>query len=579
MKSALRSVLVGLWVAGLTLTTACGPGQPEKPSDPRILAAYRGGEISTEDLDEAILALPEAARRVPQDEAHERDRSLIEALVVNRLLLAQAASEGVRETPEFLVVNQENREKIVADDYIRRELSRMEGLTEADARAYFDQHRDDFKKPASRMTLHIFRRVNDGGDFESATREMQELRDRILSGESFGSLARSHSDSESAERDGELGWITEANAPPELAGVVFGLEPGVPSEPVLTAEGVHLFMVTGASAAHNYTFDEVESRIAMILSSRDRQAFVEQTVADLPIPEPYFVTEIEEMEYLLDGGDPKAEVFRIGESSLSVGRFRHHVDRAIAAPGATPAPDLPETLLTALVNRARIYEYCRSQGLFEQPELQAKLERATDDDTVAYMRERALLDEAKLDSAAIEAYFEVNRRRFSSPLILDAEVLVVPIPDHGSNEIMNRLSRLDLDPSGDRLEAAASEMGGEVGRVEAVTLVQLRRWNQNVARIVSALEVGHCSGPVRVGNSVVVVELRRRSEPEPQPFATVADEVIRSYLNDHRREVYERWSGRLLEGAGFRIFEEWLEAFWRGGGVVDGREGALGGPS
>lgn len=575
MKLSLKPVLVGMWLVGLILFTACGPNEQARPSNPEILATYRGGEISIDDLDDAILSLPEPARQVREEEALERDRSLVEVLVVNRLLLESAASEGVREKPEFVLLHEDNRQRIVAEHFIRQEISRMDGVTEADARAYFDQHQEDFKQPASRMTLHIFRRVNDGGDFESETREMQGLRERIIGGESFGELARRYSDSESAQRGGELGWITEANAPGDLAAVVFGLEPLVPSEPVVTAEGIHLFMVTQESADRSYTFDEVESQVAAVLSTRDRRAFTEEMVADLPLPEPYFVAEVEEMGYLLGGGDPEVEVFQVGESSLSVGQFRHLVDRAIAAPGTKPTPNLPETLLTALVNRARIYEYCRSQGVFEQPALRARLESVADADLVDYMRERGLRNEARLDATAIGAYFEANSRRFSSPLILDAEVLVVPIPDRGSNEMMDRLSRLDHDPAVDRLEAAASALGGEVGRVEAVTLDQFRRWNQKVGAIVSALEVGRCSPPVRVGDSVVVVELERRLEPEPQPFATVADEVVWSYLSDHQREVYDRWSGKLLDEAGFRVFDDRLEAFWRGE-----REGGLeGGPA
>jgi parvulin-like peptidyl-prolyl isomerase len=578
MKPVQWSATVLLWTAVATMTTACDVGEPTPPSNPKVLAVVRGGEITVEDLDRAILALPEAARQAPAEEARQRDRQLIEVLAVNRLLLEQADVEGVREDPEFIVAHQENLQRIVADDFIRRRLAESDPITVEASRAYFDEHREDFKQPAARLAFHIFRRVGDPDEVEPATREMEALRERVVNGESFGSLARATSDSETAERDGELGWITETNAPPDLASVIFGLDPGVPSQPVVTAEGVHLFMVTAVSTARTYDFDEVEGRIVAILDGERRRALVEQVVEELPKPDPYFVTGIDEMQHLLGGGDPSVEVFRIGRSSMTLGRFRWLVDRAVAASAGGPAPDLPANLFQALVNRARIYEHCRAEGLLEGPELADRLRRAEEDDVVDFLRERALLEEARLDGPSVEAYFETHRRRFSSPLILDARFLVVPIPDRGANRMMELLSRLDSDPSGDRLGEAAAATGGSVERVEGTTLAQIERWSPKVARVVSALETGRCSQPVRVGGSIVVVELERRSEPEPQPFAAVADEVVRSYLADHRREVYDRWSGRLLEEAGFRVFDDRLEAFRGDPGAAAGRGAASGGP-
>jgi len=569
MKSKLKPAVLGFSMVGVLLISGCAPGEAPVRSGPNTLATYRGGQITTEDLDHLILSLPPRARRLPLDEALERDRGLVELLVANRLLLEQAAAEGVRTAPDFLTLHEETRQKLVADDFVRREFSQLEGVTEAEARAYFEAHADEFSQPAKRMTLNIFKRVNDRVGLETATREMQDLRQRILSGESFQVLAREYSDSESAERDGELGWITKANAPPDLAKVVFALEPGVPSEPVVTAEGVHLFMVTEASVARSYTFNEVESRIVSILRNQDRKGFVEKVVADLPKPEPYFVADFEEMDYLIGGGDPEAEVFRIGETSLTVAEFRRLVDRAISATNAPANQDLPGALLAALVNRARIYEHCRSLGRFDESELRVRLEKIADDEIVNYMRERSLRMEVGLDTGVVEAYFDVNRRRFSSPLTLDADVLVVPIPDRGTNTMMDRLSRLDLDPGADRLTLAASELGGEVARVENVPHDQFQRWNRKVARLVSGLEAGRCSQPVRIGDSVVVVEVTRRVEPEPMPFAAVTDEVVRAYLDDHRSEIYENWSRRLLEDADLRIFDDRLETFWRDGGLVD----------
>jgi len=556
MTAHFRTVVVGLAAVVAATTSACGPAETPVPSDPRVLATYRGGEITTGDLDAAILALPAGQRRVPQDRAFDRNRRLVEVLAVNRLLLDRAESEGVQDEPEVVVALEEARQRIVAESFLQRELAKTEPVTEDDAREYYAEHGESFHQPARRLTLNIFRRVGGETDVEAATREMEELRQRVVDGESFGSLARRYSDSESAERDGEIGWIDETTAPPDLAAVVFALEPGVPSRPVVTAEGVHLFMVTSAAAARSYSFDEVESRIVEILVNRKRQQLMEETAAGLPDPDPYFVADADEVGYLLEGGDPHAEIFRIGGSTMTLARFRFLLERNAAAQTGQPTPRLAGALLAALVDRARIYEYSRSEGLLDEPDLRAKLERATEDTLVNFMRDRMLREEAERDGDALETYFEANLRRFSTPLTVDADVLVVPIPASGAIEVMDRLSRLDDEPAADRLENEAAAVGGRIERLERATLDQIHRFNPKVARIVSTMEEGRCSQPVRIGDAVAVIELRRRVEPEPRPFAEVADTVAEAYVRDHRRELYERWSERLLRDAGFTLFDD-----------------------
>jgi hypothetical protein len=186
------------------------------------------------------------------------------------------------------------------------------------------------------------------------------------------------------------------------------------------------------------------------------------------------------------------------------------------------------------------------------------------DDAVNFLRERALTEEVNLDVVALEAYFDANRSRFSSPLILDLEVLVVPIPDSGANAMMARLSGLPFDSADDRLENAATEFGGRVETFEAATIGQIRRWNPKVVQMISGLEISGCSQPVRVGQSVVVVEVTDRVEPESPVFATVRSQVASAYLTDHRREIYLAWSERILDEAEFEYLDERLEEFWSG---------------
>lgn len=70
------------------------------------------------------------------------------------------------------------------------------------------------------------------------------FRDRILKGEDFGTLAYLYSeDPGSANRNGELGFMTRGMLVPEFAAAMFSMEPGQISEIVETEFGFHLIQV------------------------------------------------------------------------------------------------------------------------------------------------------------------------------------------------------------------------------------------------------------------------------------------------------------------------------------------------
>jgi len=560
MTRALQSLEAVFLIAGFLIIAACGTRESETPSDPAILATYNGGIVVVEDLDSMVLSLPPAQRWVPVDQAFSRDRQLVRSFVLKGLLLEQAESEEVLFNEEFLSVHEQNRQRVVAEYFLQNTDARVPEITEEAAREYFEANRSNFRQPAQRLTSNIFRRVDSSANLDAAVVEMKGLRERVLNGESFGLLARTYSDSETAEREGDLGWLTRESTPPALADVIFTLDPGIPSQPVRTADGVHLFMVISASEAQDHTFDEVRGRVLAHLNAGEKRDFVAETVDSLPLSEPYFVVDDEEMGFLLQSGDPTIEVFQIGESALDVARFRSLIDQSLANSGATRSPDLPQTLLQALVQRARIYEHCRSDGIFDEPSLSSRLEKVFNNDAITFLRERSLIDEARMDQEALVSYYSTHRLRFSSPLSLDVGLLAVPLPDQDANRVMRRLTDLQREPTDDRLENAAATLGGTVERLEDVALGQIQRWSPKIARLASTVEVGHCSPPVRVGQSIVVIEVSARQEPEPLPFEVVSDHVARAYVEDHRQELYQRWSSRILDDADFQLFEDRVEA-------------------
>nr|ART38023.1 F91 [uncultured bacterium] len=92
---------------------------------------------------------------------------------------------------------------------------------------------------------HILIKTEPGREEEALAR-IQSLRQRIIAGEDFHELARSHSDDPgSAVKGGDLGWVSAEQVVPAFGSAMQNLPEGQLSEPVLSNFGYHLMRVLG----------------------------------------------------------------------------------------------------------------------------------------------------------------------------------------------------------------------------------------------------------------------------------------------------------------------------------------------
>lgn len=92
---------------------------------------------------------------------------------------------------------------------------------------------------------HILLRADALVSEEEARIHIEQLRERILQGEDFATLARANSqDPGSANKGGDLGWVTPGEMVPEFEDAMNQLSPGEVSQPVKSRFGWHLIKVT-----------------------------------------------------------------------------------------------------------------------------------------------------------------------------------------------------------------------------------------------------------------------------------------------------------------------------------------------
>jgi len=93
---------------------------------------------------------------------------------------------------------------------------------------------------------HILLATNELLSPADATVKADQLRERILNGEDFAQLARSHSnDTGSGLKGGDLGWVNPGEMVPEFEKAMNELEINQVSKPVKSRYGVHLIQVLG----------------------------------------------------------------------------------------------------------------------------------------------------------------------------------------------------------------------------------------------------------------------------------------------------------------------------------------------
>jgi peptidyl-prolyl cis-trans isomerase SurA len=91
---------------------------------------------------------------------------------------------------------------------------------------------------------HVLARPGELATEEEVIQRLQQLRDRLLQGDEFGPIARSHSDDRgSALRGGDLGWLSPGDTVPAFERQMALLAPGEISEPFRSQFGWHIVQV------------------------------------------------------------------------------------------------------------------------------------------------------------------------------------------------------------------------------------------------------------------------------------------------------------------------------------------------
>lgn len=155
-----------------------------------------------------------------------------------------------------------------------------------DVEAYYNQHPNEFSGEDQIKVRSITIKKDDvarekGLKDEKAKNQIEGLRQQILSGESFGPLAKQFSQDTNAEKEGLGDWMQRGSMIPIIDEVIFNLKQGEVSAVVESPMGYHLFRVEEKKEKYKMTLEEAREEIyARIYQEKSRERF-EKWMKDL----------------------------------------------------------------------------------------------------------------------------------------------------------------------------------------------------------------------------------------------------------------------------------------------------------
>ncbi len=295
-----------------------------------------GIHVSQEEVGEEILNLPSFHDESGNFVGQERYKRTLEAYgmrvvefekdIANDIIIRKLGDmihTSIELTDEELRRIYRDQVERIGFDYVEFQSGQFleeaqKAVTEADAQAYFDSHKEDYRMPVKRSIDHVrfsafqyqdemtveepeitafyndnmdmftqeeqvkashilIRPAGNNGSKEDAKKRAEEVYRKVQQGEDFATLAKEYSeDPGSAAKGGDLGFFPRGRMVGPFEDAAFGLKVGEVSEPVKTQFGYHIIKVTDHRDRKVQTLEEARDQIISKLKFEEASKLAEE---------------------------------------------------------------------------------------------------------------------------------------------------------------------------------------------------------------------------------------------------------------------------------------------------------------
>ncbi len=337
-----------------------------------VLVEGDGIRITKADFDAYLAQVPPFARQEYSDE------QLLDHYIKGELMYVDALRKGLDRDPKTRRAIDLAVKQLIQREYLRREIDEKMGIDDAQVRAYYEAHLDEFRAPPQRKCWHILTRT---------AQDAERARQAILSGEPFRDVAMRFSiDDLTREQGGRIGVFSKEEAPallkarPALVETLFALAPGHVSTVVQSDLGFHVLKAHPAKRMPYLPLESVarqvrermlvpDSAVARFYEEQ-RETFRSEDRAQIRLLVVPTRAEAERLRERIASGadmDSLARAVSIDPRTASRGGLtdwlRRGVSRADIAPEVQEAMwDVPQGELGPIVHTAKGYTVFRVEG-------------------------------------------------------------------------------------------------------------------------------------------------------------------------------------------------------------------------
>jgi peptidyl-prolyl cis-trans isomerase SurA len=197
----------------------------------------------------------------------------------NKIETDEQFSQALKQESMTMADLRRNMEKsMILSRVEQNEVFGKVGVSEEEARAYYDSHMNEFTTPPSVTLREILVSVGDPkakginvAQDEAAQARAEAIRARIVAGEKFDTLAADVSDAPSKSNAGVIGPLSLNDLSPDLRKVIENLKPGAFSEVLRTSRGYQILKVESSTPAETMPFEQARDKIGDRVFTGKRQ--------------------------------------------------------------------------------------------------------------------------------------------------------------------------------------------------------------------------------------------------------------------------------------------------------------------
>ncbi len=242
-------------------------GQAEEEE---VLAVVNGEEITISDYNNKLKRLSAYEKAMYRGE--EGHRRFLEALIQQKVMVQKAREMGLDKDKEvqtkISALMEETTERVLIETLIKQEILDKVVVTDEEAKAYYDEHREKFKDREKVKIRQIIVPTEE---------EAQAILQELGNGADFAELASRKSNDQSG---GDPGYIERGRMPAVLEEIYFSLEIGEISDAVKTNQGYYIVKLEDKKEAAIKEFyevsDDIKSKLVVGKQREEHQKWLRQ---------------------------------------------------------------------------------------------------------------------------------------------------------------------------------------------------------------------------------------------------------------------------------------------------------------